>query len=189
MALHIIKSEGIGGLYRGFFMSILTYAPSSAVWWGTLSLTKRTLTSLLSHTYPSSLPPPYPEEEPHLNLESMPITPSPPLSPPPPHPETPATLVITALSGLTAGVVSALMTNPMDVIKTRVQTMRLREGGGGARERQWRVAYDAAKHLAGSEGWRGFYRGVGARIASVGPTSIMLILTYDVVKRLSMIEE
>lgn len=30
---HIIKTEGIRGLYRGFGLSVITYSPSSAVWW------------------------------------------------------------------------------------------------------------------------------------------------------------
>ncbi len=30
----IIHSEGIRGLYRGYLVSLLTYAPNSALWWG-----------------------------------------------------------------------------------------------------------------------------------------------------------
>lgn len=34
MAAHIVRTEGVAGLYRGLGMSLLTYTPSSAVWWG-----------------------------------------------------------------------------------------------------------------------------------------------------------
>lgn len=34
MATHIVRTEGVIGLYRGLGMSLLTYTPSSAVWWG-----------------------------------------------------------------------------------------------------------------------------------------------------------
>ena len=34
MATHIVRTEGAAGLYRGLGMSLLTYTPSSAVWWG-----------------------------------------------------------------------------------------------------------------------------------------------------------
>lgn len=33
MAAHIIRHEGVLGLYRGFFVSLATYTPSSAIWW------------------------------------------------------------------------------------------------------------------------------------------------------------
>ena len=34
MARHIVQSEGIRGLYRGFGMSIATFVPTSGIWWG-----------------------------------------------------------------------------------------------------------------------------------------------------------
>lgn len=34
MARHIVRSEGVLGLYRGFGASIVTFVPSSALWWG-----------------------------------------------------------------------------------------------------------------------------------------------------------
>ena len=33
----ILKTQGIRGLYRGFGMSVITYSPQSAVWWGAYS--------------------------------------------------------------------------------------------------------------------------------------------------------
>ena len=30
----ILQVDGIRGLYRGFAMSVITYCPSTAVWWG-----------------------------------------------------------------------------------------------------------------------------------------------------------
>ena len=29
----VVKTEGIGGLYRGYVVSMMTYAPNSALWW------------------------------------------------------------------------------------------------------------------------------------------------------------
>ncbi|CAA6659342.1 unnamed protein product [Spirodela intermedia] len=37
----ILMAEGMRGLYRGFGVSILTYAPSNAVWWASYSLSQR----------------------------------------------------------------------------------------------------------------------------------------------------
>lgn len=37
----IVKADGIRGLYRGFGMSVLTYSPSSAVWWAAYGSSQR----------------------------------------------------------------------------------------------------------------------------------------------------
>jgi solute carrier family 25 protein 44 len=34
MARHVIRTEGVLGLYRGFGMSVATFVPSSGIWWG-----------------------------------------------------------------------------------------------------------------------------------------------------------
>lgn len=41
VARKIIKSDGIRGLYRGFGLSVMTYAPSSAVWWASYGSNQR----------------------------------------------------------------------------------------------------------------------------------------------------
>jgi solute carrier family 25 protein 44 len=39
IATRIAKAEGVGGLYRGLGITVLTYLPSSALWWGTYKAT------------------------------------------------------------------------------------------------------------------------------------------------------
>lgn len=39
----VIKSDGIRGLYRGFGLSIMTYSPSSAVWWASYGSSQRVI--------------------------------------------------------------------------------------------------------------------------------------------------
>ncbi|KAG6420978.1 hypothetical protein SASPL_117524 [Salvia splendens] len=43
----VVKSDGIRGLYRGFGLSVLTYSPSSAVWWATYGASQRVIWRLL----------------------------------------------------------------------------------------------------------------------------------------------
>jgi len=43
MARHIVRSEGVLGLYRGFGASIVTFVPSSALWWGGYGFYQRLL--------------------------------------------------------------------------------------------------------------------------------------------------
>lgn len=41
VARKIVKSDGIRGLYRGFGLSVMTYSPSSAVWWASYGSSQR----------------------------------------------------------------------------------------------------------------------------------------------------
>ncbi|CAN1126520.1 Solute carrier family 25 member 44 [Linum perenne] len=41
VARKVIQSDGIRGLYRGFGLSVMTYAPSSAVWWASYGSSQR----------------------------------------------------------------------------------------------------------------------------------------------------
>jgi hypothetical protein len=41
VAQQIIKADGIRGLYRGFGLSVMTYSPSSAVWWASYGSSQR----------------------------------------------------------------------------------------------------------------------------------------------------
>ncbi|KAL0407666.1 UNVERIFIED_CONTAM: Mitochondrial substrate carrier family protein J [Sesamum radiatum] len=43
----IIHADGVRGLYRGFGISILTYAPSNAVWWASYSIAHRVIWSCI----------------------------------------------------------------------------------------------------------------------------------------------
>ncbi|KAI5431493.1 hypothetical protein KIW84_035615 [Lathyrus oleraceus] len=43
VARKLIRSEGFRGLYRGFTLSVITYSPSSAVWWATYGSSQRFL--------------------------------------------------------------------------------------------------------------------------------------------------
>lgn len=87
---HILQTEGIRGLYRGFLTSIFTYAPSSAVWWGTQNLSKKVFGRLF-HT----------EQTNHKNIDGI------------LGQNTLKHFGISALSGFTAGCVAACVTNPL----------------------------------------------------------------------------
>jgi len=41
VARKILRSDGIRGLYRGFGLSVVTYSPSSAVWWASYGSSQR----------------------------------------------------------------------------------------------------------------------------------------------------
>ncbi len=80
-----------------------------------------------------------------------------------------------AMSGALAGLSAAFVTIPLDTVKTRVQTTQ--RGLSSTR-----VALDLYK----AEGVRGFYRGLLPRMLSMAPTSTILVVTYELVKRLAI---
>lgn len=52
----ILRADGIRGLYRGFGMSVLTYSPSSAVWWAAYGSSQRLIWRYLFHNPQTPLP-------------------------------------------------------------------------------------------------------------------------------------
>ncbi|GJN23276.1 hypothetical protein PR202_gb10912 [Eleusine coracana subsp. coracana] len=94
VARSIIKSEGVRGLYRGFGLSVMTYAPSSAVWWASYGSSQRIIWSALGH----------------LNDEGN-------------APSQLKIAGVQATGGIIAGAVTSFVTTPIDTIKTRLQVM------------------------------------------------------------------
>lgn len=94
----VLKSEGVRGLYRGFGLSILTYSPSSAVWWASYGSSQRFIWSLLGHgTEKSEKGQPAPSQGRIVSVQ--------------------------AAGGIIAGVTASCITTPLDTIKTRLQVM------------------------------------------------------------------
>ncbi|KAL2899642.1 Solute carrier family 25 member 44 [Bienertia sinuspersici] len=84
----IIKSNGMRGLYRGFGISILTYAPSNAVWWTSYSVAQRFIWDLFgTHVCNSQ------------------------------KPDSKTVVVVQGVSAALAGGASALITMPLDTLR------------------------------------------------------------------------
>ena len=72
--------------------------------------------------------------------------------------------------GMAAGVAAASLTTPCDVVRTRLQV-----GGAQLPPGGWA---GMASHIAKTEGWRGFSRGVVPRVVLLAPASALTIATY-----------
>uniref|UniRef100_A0A2P2KAK9 Solute carrier family 25 member 44 isoform X2 n=1 Tax=Rhizophora mucronata TaxID=61149 RepID=A0A2P2KAK9_RHIMU len=93
VARQVIKSDGIRGLYRGFGLSVMTYSPSSAVWWASYGSSQRVIWRLLGHD---------------TELEDSP-------------PSQFKIMLVQATGGIIAGATASCITTPLDTIKTRLQ--------------------------------------------------------------------
>jgi len=134
----IVKSDGPLGLYRGYLISLMTYAPSSAIWWSSYGA----YTGLVGSMVVSGTP--------HL--------------------------IVLATAGALAGLTTATLTNPLDIMRTRLQV------GGGKSS----FVLQMFCSLLREEGPLGLTKGLSARIIAMVPSSVAMVLGYETVKRLSL---
>lgn len=83
-------------------------------------------------------------------------------------------LLLQAVAGPMAAATASTLTNPMDVVRARVQV----EGRSSVTE--------TFKQLLAEEGMWGLSKGLSARIISSLPTSVMIVIGYETLKRLSL---
>ncbi|CAI0454516.1 unnamed protein product [Linum tenue] len=91
----IVRSDGIRGLYRGFGLSVMTYSPSSAVWWASYGSSQRIIWRFLGY-----------------GTDAEPAAPS-----------DSKIVAVQASGGIIAGATASCITTPLDTIKTRLQVM------------------------------------------------------------------
>ncbi|CAA0838419.1 Mitochondrial substrate carrier family protein [Striga hermonthica] len=152
----IVKADGIRGLYRGFGISILTYAPSNAVWWASYSVVHRVIwgsigCNLCRKTENNSY-----------------------------KPDGKTLVAVQGLSAAMASGASALVTMPLDTIKTRVQVL-----DGVEKSPRGGTIIQTVRDLVREGGLGACYRGLGPRWASMSMSATTMITTYEFLKRLS----
>uniref|UniRef100_A0AAQ4Q0F0 Solute carrier family 25 member 44b n=1 Tax=Gasterosteus aculeatus aculeatus TaxID=481459 RepID=A0AAQ4Q0F0_GASAC len=83
-------------------------------------------------------------------------------------------LLLQAIAGPLAAATASTVTNPMDVVRARVQV----EGRSSV--------IDTFRQLIKEEGCWGLTKGLSARIISSGPTAIVMVVGYESLKKLSL---
>lgn len=155
----ILTSDGLRGLYRGFGMSILTYAPSNTVWWASYSVSQRVIWNGIGCWFSRSRDDGSAAFRPNYGTVAA----------------------VQGISAAVAGGAAAVVTMPLDTIKTRMQVLDGCEEEGKGRMGIGR----AAKSLLKEGGWTACYRGLGPRWASMSLSATTMITTYEFLKRLS----
>ncbi|KAK9274175.1 hypothetical protein L1049_018989 [Liquidambar formosana] len=160
----ILCSDGLRGLYRGFGISILTYAPSNAVWWASYSVAHRLIWGGLGCYVCRK------NENGTINGCSSGGT----------RPDSKTVVAVQGVSASMASGVSALITMPLDTIKTRMQVLDGEENG-----RRALTIKQTVQNLVKEGGLGACYRGLGPRWASMSLSATTMITTYEFLKRLS----
>lgn len=83
-------------------------------------------------------------------------------------------LLLQAMAGPLAAATASTVTNPMDVVRARVQV----EGRTSV--------IQTLRHLLAEEGFWGMTKGLSARIISSIPTAIVMVVGYETLKRVSL---
>eukprot|EP00475_Leptophrys_vorax_P002296 TRINITY_DN11290_c0_g1_i4.p1 TRINITY_DN11290_c0_g1~~TRINITY_DN11290_c0_g1_i4.p1 ORF type:complete len:378 (-),score=74.17 TRINITY_DN11290_c0_g1_i4:804-1937(-) len=149
----IYRTEGILGFYRGYVASLLCFVPHSAILWSIYSHSRHFLRSQLKET-----------DNPltrailvgHWNVQEA---------------------LVTAGSGFFAGLSTSMLTNPLDVIRTRQQT-----------QAEVMSLKQTVLNIYDSLGVSGYWRGVWPRALAMGPASALTFSSYEILKQLSVKE-
>ncbi|KAK7283174.1 hypothetical protein RIF29_12532 [Crotalaria pallida] len=156
----ILCADGARGFYRGFGISILTYAPSNAVWWTSYSMAHRFIWGTFGG---------YMGKRDEGNLVNG------------FRPDSKAMVAVQGLSAVMASGVSAIVTMPLDTIKTRLQVLDSEENG----RRRPLTFVQTVRNLVSEGGLLACYRGLGPRWASMSLSATTMITTYEFLKRMS----
>jgi hypothetical protein len=85
------------------------------------------------------------------------------------------------LAGFMAGTITAICMNPMDVVKTRIQTQTIQEIDKSTSVTMYRNVFHGLKNLLGEEGVRGLSKGLIPKLMSRGPLSAMSAVIFELV--------
>lgn len=79
--------------------------------------------------------------------------------------------------GYISGCLAAIITNPIDVVKTRMQAS-FRDPSN-----HYHTTLNSIKTIIQEDGYKGFLRGMGPRLLRIGPSSAIMISTYELSKK------
>ena len=156
LARLIVQQDGVRGLYRGFGASVATFVPSSAIWWSAYGAYQKAIW----HQYEGLTGQ-------HAEGEMQTQSPT-------------EVMVVQTSSGVLSGLTSAVITNPLDVVKTRLQVASREQGG---QQPSFRAI---AQQLLAEEGPKGLLRGVAPRIASTALWGTTMVTAYEFLKRICL---
>lgn len=169
----ILTHEGLRGLYKGYASTLASFGPFSAVYF----VFYEYFTSVLRRRYAA----PPPRVAAAVGAES----------PPSAKPELPpsAKFTVALLAGAGGNVVASLVTNPLELVKTRLQVQRavlhMRQAGVASPALfayQYRGLLDGLSTLMRVEGVRALWKGAGSRVVYTAPNAAVTMGLFELLK-------
>ncbi|KAG5492283.1 hypothetical protein GH5_01200 [Leishmania sp. Ghana 2012 LV757] len=170
-ALHrIVAHEGVRGLYKGYASTLASFGPFSAVYF----VFYEYFTSVLAGLFgaPASVP----LQSGRNGSSETELFSS-------------AAFVVALGAGAGGNVVASLLTNPLELVKTRMQVQRavLHRSSVGAStpalfSYHYRGLWEGLRTLAKEEGIRALWRGVGSRIAYTAPNAAITMGFFELLR-------
>ncbi|KAI8319078.1 mitochondrial carrier [Martensiomyces pterosporus] len=154
---HLLKTQGIGGLYKGIMPTIGRETMGVGFWFGAYEVVCRQLLRSKQKQQPKGSP--------ALTKEDL----------------GPASII---LAGGCAGVAYNLTSYPIDVVKSFIQTADVRSAASGTVERPGIVSTVRTVYARG--GIPAFYRGLGITLLRAFPANAAMFMTYEYLSRLSV---
>jgi len=164
--LHIFRSilerNGLRGLYRGFGISILNSLPTGTIWWATYTGCQHFFQDVS-----------FGEDKKGSFSEMNFIG---------------ARGFVQMASGITAGFLAALLTQPLDVIKTRLQVAENIDTKVRKRSKKSDLSIvTVARDLFVNDGLKAFFRGTFARMLHLGISGTIFSSLYEILKNISKV--
>jgi solute carrier family 25, member 44 len=156
IAREIFRRDGIFGYYRGYTASLLAYVPNSALWWAFYHFYQGKYFAIIFYNHEIYLFLIFTDEL----FKVLPANTS--------H------LFIQCVAGSLGGFTTTIITNPLDIIRARLQVQRLNS------------FYRAAFELWREEKFQMFFKGLSARLVQSAAFSFSIILGYETIKRISV---
>ncbi|RYG56145.1 solute carrier family 25 protein [archaeon] len=162
----IMASEGLRGLYKGYGATLASFGPFSAFYF---AFYERFKSAALVHVHGSK----------HTGGDtSQSIAPGDTK-----EEEAPLPLLWQVLTASSAGAAASVITNPLDMVKLRLQVQRAAAAVAAAEGRTSSFQYtgmaDALRQLVSQEGWPALLRGAGARVAFHAPTTALTMTLFE----------
>ncbi|KAJ2078250.1 mitochondrial ornithine carrier protein [Coemansia sp. RSA 988] len=154
---HLLKTQGIIGLYKGILPTVARESLGVACWFGTYELICQQLLKIRRVSDPS------------VRLEKDNLG--------------PGSII---LAGGFAGISYNLSSYPIDVIKSFIQTADVRASEKSSVGQQRLGIADTARKIYARGGIRAFYRGLGITLLRAFPANAGMFMTYEYLTRLSV---
>ncbi|KAM5474305.1 Carrier protein, mitochondrial [Microsporum audouinii] len=169
----MVRREGYTSLWRGLTLTMWRDVPFSGLYWWGYERIKRQLESMRGHAFPHTCTDPV--------LAGPSTTPG--------SPSSTVVFVESFTAGAVSGAVSALVTTPFDVGKTRQQVSSRSSSSSSSSSSSAAATSSSIPRfllkIVHDEGIGGLFRGWAARCLKVAPACAIMISSYEVGKKVA----